>query len=84
MKNMGWTQGKGLGRDEEGMKDFIKPKMKFNTKGIGFMGVDNKWIAHQEHFDDLLTSLNKGEKPADKKDIACLTSASKLRGRTKL
>lgn len=33
MKKMGWTEGKGLGKDEAGMKDFIKPKMKFNTKG---------------------------------------------------
>lgn len=48
------------------------------------MGVDNKWVAHQEHFDDLLTSLNKGEKPDQKQEIASLTSESKLRGRTKL
>lgn len=48
------------------------------------MGVDNKWVAHQEHFNDLLTSLNKGEKSNQQQEMACLTSESKLRGRTKL
>ncbi|OQR70376.1 hypothetical protein BIW11_04172 [Tropilaelaps mercedesae] len=83
MKKMGWTEGKGLGKDESGIKDFIKPKMKLNTKGIGFTGVDHAWVAHQEVFDELLSSLNKGKIPAQPQEIACLTSESKLRGRTK-
>ncbi|XP_075528540.1 PIN2/TERF1-interacting telomerase inhibitor 1-like isoform X2 [Dermacentor variabilis] len=82
MKQMGWTEGKGLGRNEDGMRDFIQPKKKVNTKGIGFNGVDNGWIEHQEAFDSLLSNLNDGS-PAAKEDklIGVEERAFKLGGR---
>ncbi|XP_075528538.1 uncharacterized protein LOC142560375 [Dermacentor variabilis] len=82
MKQMGWTEGKGLGRNEDGMRDFIQPKKKVNTKGIGFNGVDDRWIEHQEAFDSLLSNLNNGS-PAAKEDklIGVEERAFKLGGR---
>ncbi|XP_065294011.1 caldesmon-like isoform X1 [Dermacentor albipictus] len=82
MKQMGWTEGKGLGKNEDGMRDFIQPKKKVNTKGIGFNGVDDRWIEHQEAFDSLLSNLNNGS-PAAKEDklIGVEERAFKLGGR---
>lgn len=82
MKQMGWTEGKGLGKNEDGMPDFIRPKKKVNTKGIGFNGVDDRWIEHQEAFDILLSNLNDGN-PAAKEDklIGVEERAYKLGGR---
>ncbi|XP_037288384.2 uncharacterized protein LOC119181285 isoform X2 [Rhipicephalus microplus] len=82
MKKMGWTEGKGLGKNENGSPDFIRPKVKVNTKGIGFTGVDDRWIEHQEAFDSLLGNLNDGN-PAAKEDklISVEERAFKLGGR---
>ncbi|XP_071493810.1 uncharacterized protein [Diadema antillarum] len=35
MQKYGWMQGKGLGRTESGITDAIKPKLKFDTAGMG-------------------------------------------------
>ncbi|KAL1430773.1 hypothetical protein MTO96_002372 [Rhipicephalus appendiculatus] len=49
MKQMGWTEGKGLGKNENGSPDFIRPKKKVNTKGIGFTGLKkDKLISVEE------------------------------------
>ncbi|XP_037527630.1 ABC transporter F family member 4 isoform X1 [Rhipicephalus sanguineus] len=82
MKQMGWSEGKGLGKNEDGSPDFIRPKKKVNTKGIGFNGVDDRWIEHQEAFDSLLSNLNDGN-PAAKQDklISVEERAFKLGGR---
>lgn len=82
MKRMGWKEGKGLGKNEDGAPDFIRVKKKVNTKGIGFNGVDDRWIEHQEAFDSLLSNLNDG-KPAANEDklISVEERALKLGGR---
>lgn len=40
----GWTEGKGLGRNENGITTALKPKLKFDTTGIGHKHIDgNDW-----------------------------------------
>ncbi|KAK8762151.1 hypothetical protein V5799_026582 [Amblyomma americanum] len=82
MKQMGWREGKGLGRNEDGNADFIQVKKKLNTKGIGFNGVDDRWIEHQEAFDSLLNQLNDGgPSTIENKLISVEERAFKLGGR---
>lgn len=58
MEKMGWEQGKGLGANQDGMVDPIKLRHKDNSKGIGFEGHDDTWLAHQEDFQAVLAALN--------------------------
>ncbi|KAL2725885.1 G patch domain-containing protein 4 [Vespula maculifrons] len=32
----GWTEGKGLGKNENGITEALKPKLKFNSEGVGY------------------------------------------------
>lgn len=34
LKQFGWEEGKGLGKDEGGIKESIKVTQKLNTKGV--------------------------------------------------
>ncbi|XP_063977181.1 G patch domain-containing protein 4 [Diachasmimorpha longicaudata] len=42
----GWTEGKGLGKNENGIVDALKPKLKFDTTGIGHDGTEYNWWEH--------------------------------------
>ncbi|XP_015121658.1 G patch domain-containing protein 4 [Diachasma alloeum] len=42
----GWTEGKGLGKNENGIVDALKPKLKFGTTGIGHDGAEYNWWEH--------------------------------------
>jgi len=35
MEGLGWSRGKGLGKDHQGIVDAIKPKLKFDQTGVG-------------------------------------------------
>jgi Pin2-interacting protein X1 len=58
---MGWQQGKGLGANEDGIKENIKVKFKCDTKGVGFSNneYENVWLEHQDDFEQLLSSLKQ-------------------------
>ena len=48
IKGMGWSEGKGLGRSEDGIKAPIKPTTQMDTRGLGFyiedsMQLKNHW-----------------------------------------
>uniref|UniRef100_A0A3Q2GS21 PIN2 (TERF1) interacting telomerase inhibitor 1 n=1 Tax=Cyprinodon variegatus TaxID=28743 RepID=A0A3Q2GS21_CYPVA len=59
LERMGWSKGKGLGRSEQGSTDHIKVKVKNNNYGLGANAThEDKWIAHQDEFNELLANLN--------------------------
>lgn len=35
LKKYGWSEGKGLGKDESGIAHALRPKLKFDTAGVG-------------------------------------------------
>ncbi|CAN9507400.1 unnamed protein product [Ophioblennius macclurei] len=59
LERMGWSKGKGLGRTEQGATDHIKVKLKNDSYGLGANAShEDKWIAHQDDFNELLAQLN--------------------------
>jgi len=69
MERMGWSKGKGLGANEDGMVDHIKASYKSDSRGLGCTPKDaDAWIAHQDDFNDLLKTLNSGEDVEPKKE----------------
>ncbi|KAK4316997.1 hypothetical protein Pmani_011898 [Petrolisthes manimaculis] len=40
MEKCGWSEGKGLGRDEGGITEAIRPKLKFDTAGLNYNKAD--------------------------------------------
>ncbi|KAJ1991414.1 hypothetical protein EDC05_003484 [Coemansia umbellata] len=59
LEKMGWSEGKGLGAKEDGVKEHVKIKLKTNNHGIG---ADKKnirnWLANADGFSELLSRLN--------------------------
>lgn len=66
MKHFSQFSGKGLGKNENGIITALKPKLKFDTSGIGHKEVDTNWW--QKSYDSALNSL-KVEK-TDNKDVS--------------
>eukprot|EP00038_Savillea_parva_P029016 m.68421 g.68421 ORF g.68421 m.68421 type:complete len:308 (-) comp8508_c1_seq1:30-953(-) len=47
LEKHGWTEGKGLGKQEHGRAEALRPKLKFDTRGIGETGSNNfQWWDH--------------------------------------
>ncbi|CAL1547111.1 unnamed protein product [Lymnaea stagnalis] len=69
MEKMGWEKGKGLGANEDGMKEHIKASYKSDSRGLGFTAKDaDAWIAHQDDFNELLKTLNSQSGPEEPKE----------------
>ncbi|KAJ2840560.1 hypothetical protein J3B02_006208, partial [Coemansia erecta] len=67
LEKMGWSEGKGLGANEDGVKEHVKIKLKTNNFGVG---ADKKnirnWLANADGFSELLNRLNSGsDTPAE-------------------
>ncbi|XP_045466788.1 interaptin-like [Harmonia axyridis] len=69
LQKMGWSAGKGLGANEDGMTDHIRVAYKNDTKGMGFKIKDDQWSEHESNFTELLNSLGgaKNESMNDSK-----------------
>ena len=56
---MGWKQGDGLGKNQDGRTEHLDVKLKTNSKGLGFIRgkYDSTWIEHSNSFDQVLQQL---------------------------
>ncbi|XP_021342483.1 PIN2/TERF1-interacting telomerase inhibitor 1-like isoform X2 [Mizuhopecten yessoensis] len=69
LEKFGWSKGKGLGANEDGKVDHVKISMKNDTRGVGCSrNHEDNWIAHQDDFNDLLSSLNQDTPEKDTND----------------
>ncbi|KAK1289092.1 hypothetical protein QJS10_CPB18g00679 [Acorus calamus] len=57
MKQMGWEEGDGLGKDKQGIKGYVRVKNKQDTAGMGVDKDANKWIFDTNQFDNILKKL---------------------------
>ncbi|XP_018378520.1 PREDICTED: uncharacterized protein LOC108771113 [Trachymyrmex cornetzi] len=58
LEKMGWTKGKGLGINEQGITEFSNTSYKNDTTGIGYDKSFEAWTEHQEKFGGFLQQLN--------------------------
>ncbi|XP_011865268.1 PREDICTED: uncharacterized protein PF11_0213-like [Vollenhovia emeryi] len=58
LEKMGWTKGKGLGVNEQGIAEFSSVLYKNDTTGVGYDKNFEAWTKEQEKFSNLLQQLN--------------------------
>ncbi|KAK6947829.1 G-patch domain [Dillenia turbinata] len=56
MKQMGWEEGEGLGKDKQGIKGYVRVKNKQDTLGVG-VEEKNNWAYDTTQFDSILKRL---------------------------
>ncbi|CAH9089782.1 unnamed protein product [Cuscuta epithymum] len=56
MKQMGWEEGEGLGKEKQGIKGYVRVKNKQDTAGIG-TEEPNNWAFDTTQFDSILKRL---------------------------
>ncbi|KAL6174750.1 hypothetical protein ACLB2K_051396 [Fragaria x ananassa] len=56
MKQMGWEEGEGLGKDKQGIKGYVRVKNKQDTSGVG-VEKPNQWAFDTTQFDNILKRL---------------------------
>lgn len=63
LQKMGWTDGKGIGKREQGSAENIKLRANYSNSGLGADKDKKKeeWIAHHDDFAALLSNLNQGK-----------------------
>ncbi|KZV15368.1 hypothetical protein F511_20353 [Dorcoceras hygrometricum] len=76
MKQMGWEEGEGLGREKQGIKGYVRVKNKQDTLGIG-SEQPNAWAFDTTQFDNILKKL-KVVMSSDEKDEVKSASESVL------
>ncbi|KAF8780446.1 hypothetical protein HU200_001568 [Digitaria exilis] len=57
MKQMGWEEGEGLGKDKQGIKGHVRVKNKQDTLGVGVDNPRDKWVYDTSQFDNILKKL---------------------------
>jgi Pin2-interacting protein X1 len=69
MKKSGWEEGKGLGKNEDGIVENVKTTRKDNTLGIGYDGqVQQTWSTQSVGFADILSRINTKMTTVDDSD----------------
>ncbi|KAH9617175.1 hypothetical protein KSS87_007576 [Heliosperma pusillum] len=56
MKQMGWEEGEGMGKDKQGIKGYIRVQNKQDCTGIG-VEKKNAWAFDTSQFDNILKKL---------------------------
>lgn len=59
LEKMGWTNGKGLGSNEQGPTEHVRVRVKNNRVGIGFEDKEDQWTQHQDDYGKLLQQLQE-------------------------
>ncbi|KAF9436811.1 PIN2/TERF1-interacting telomerase inhibitor 1 [Entomortierella beljakovae] len=60
MEKMGWSQGKGLGANEDGVQEHVKVRLKEDKIGVGATKKSiNNWLGNTDAFSKLLEDLNQ-------------------------
>ncbi|WCJ26364.1 D111/G-patch domain-containing protein [Euphorbia peplus] len=67
MKQMGWEEGEGLGKDKQGIKGHVRVKNKQDTVGVG-LEKPNNWAFDTTQFDSILKRLRVQAAPAQPTD----------------
>ncbi len=60
LQKLGWNEDKGLGKNEDGIKEAVKVKRVSGTAGVGAQGDDtgnNAWNSTTSSFNDVLSKL---------------------------
>ncbi|GMP73285.1 hypothetical protein CsSME_00031079 [Camellia sinensis var. sinensis] len=57
MKQMGWEEDEGLGKEKQGIKGYVRVKDKQDTTGIGVDEPKNNWAFDTSQFDNILKRL---------------------------
>lgn len=69
MKKSGWEEGKGLGKNEDGIVENVKTSRKDNMLGIGYDGqVQQTWSTQSVGFADILSRMNAGSATVNDSD----------------
>ncbi|KAH7640418.1 g patch domain-containing protein 4-like protein [Dermatophagoides farinae] len=68
LESMGWQEGQGLGKDQTGITESIKPSFKFDNKGLGYKTKSNDWIEDNNVYEQILSDLSKYHKPPNNSD----------------
>lgn len=91
MKQMGWEEGEGLGKNKQGIKGYVRVQNKQDTAGIG-IAKPNEWAFDTTQFDSILKRLkvqtaeanNDEEKKEVEKHVATGTFNGKEEAVTKV
>ncbi|KAL0914055.1 hypothetical protein M5K25_017554 [Dendrobium thyrsiflorum] len=69
MKQMGWEEGEGLGKEKQGIKRHVGVKNKQDTKGVGLDNAANNWVFDTSQFDNILKRLKVQVAQPDDKEM---------------
>ncbi|KAL4186831.1 hypothetical protein AMTRI_Chr09g15910 [Amborella trichopoda] len=72
MKQMGWEEGEGLGKDKQGIKGYVKVKNKQDTAGVGLNKAANNWAFDTSQFDGILKKLRVQVADSEGKETSSL------------
>lgn len=59
LMKMGWKQGAGLGKNEQGQAEHVKVSVREDNLGIGAEVKAMTWTVHRDNYDDMLSKINK-------------------------